>query len=381
MTGDCISTQDSLHSRLAPVKAQSSSGSRGRLFFLATARCRGSPMWLTQSGKSKAIAKATSVNLSRRESVEIIIANEFEASCVSAARNAPAALGMDALAGALLAACGTLATALGNHLVHRAHGKKSQRGLHLLVAGNVLITVVGTAFGLAAFAFAPQSLVAPLGGLTIVWNALLATLPYFGGARLSNRDIWSTAACLVGCVTLVAFGPRREPVPVDPLTVFSQYSFAVLFFASLLGALALDGVADFNSVSKDLRRLCLGSVGGIVGGLSNVFAKSAVVSGGAHNRTETIILVLAGLCSLLQLLALNRALARYPPFAIVPVYQVSLLIAATVSGIISFDYDEFMEFSWFQLAGFVGGVALCVAGIINGFNEAPALDKDEGERS
>ena len=243
----------------------------------------------------------------------------------------------DTLFGVLLVVCGTFATALGNHLVHRSHlGKKGQTRA-IFILGNVLIIVVGTLFGLAAFAYAPQSLVAPLGGLTIVWNAFLASLPAFGGIKLSSRDVWATVACLMGSAALVFFGPRRDPAAVDPQTVFSQWSFATFFFLSLAGALSLDGLSDSQSASKDARRMACGAVGGVVGGLSNVFSKSAVVSGVPSSPAQFIVLALAALCALLQLMALNRALARFPPFVIVPVYQVSLLLAATASGIITFD--------------------------------------------
>ena len=54
---------------------------------------------------------------------------------------------------------------------------------------------------LVAFGFAAQSLLAPLGGSTIVFNALMA--PCFVGEVVSVTDIFATGVILVGCTLTV----------------------------------------------------------------------------------------------------------------------------------------------------------------------------------
>jgi drug/metabolite transporter (DMT)-like permease len=60
----------------------------------------------------------------------------------------------------------------------------------------------------AAFGFAPMSLVAPTGALTIAINAVLAYL--FFGERLSGVEIMGTALILVGSITAIAVGSRSD---------------------------------------------------------------------------------------------------------------------------------------------------------------------------
>jgi len=55
---------------------------------------------------------------------------------------------------------------------------------------------IGAVLDLVAFGFAAQSLLAPLGGSTIVFNALLS--PCFLKEKLFRTDIYATVIILLG---------------------------------------------------------------------------------------------------------------------------------------------------------------------------------------
>ena len=122
--------------------------------------------------------------------------------------------------GVSLAILGTLVTAVGNHLVFKSHShaKKQSLGASRMYfyLGNFFIVALGTSLGLTALAFAPQSLIAPLGGLTIVWNLTLATIPFFGGIHQQSQEIAATVITLVGTFLIVWLGPQNR----DELNTF-----------------------------------------------------------------------------------------------------------------------------------------------------------------
>lgn len=94
-------------------------------------------------------------------------------------------------------------------------------GLSGMVAGAVL--------DLAAFGFAAQSLLAPLGGTTIVFNALLS--PFFLGEKLFPTDLIATGIILLGCTFTVVFGDQaKQDFPVETLIEYYQRWDVVLYF-------------------------------------------------------------------------------------------------------------------------------------------------------
>ena len=225
---------------------------------------------------------------------------------------------------------------------------------------------------------------APLGGLTIVWNALLATLPAFGGVKLTARDAMATLVTLAGSMVLVTFGPREKSLSEevhqslrlsnDPQIQFSQWRFFVYFFSSLIVAVFLDYLSDSQTAGRETKRIACGAVGGIVGGLSNCFAKSAVSSPASVNiYAYGFVVCLAISCAVLQLVALNRALARFNAFRIIPIYQTTLLIAATFSGGLAF--NEFEGFGVVRWMAFATGIFLAILGMAI-LSSSPSLASD-----
>lgn len=64
--------------------------------------------------------------------------------------------------------------------------------------------ILGALMDFAAFGFAAQSLIAPLGSVTLICNAVLA--PYILGETIARMDIISTCIIAGGCSLSIAFG-------------------------------------------------------------------------------------------------------------------------------------------------------------------------------
>lgn len=68
--------------------------------------------------------------------------------------------------------------------------------------------ILGSFGDFAALAFAAQSIVAPLGALTLVSNVVLA--PLLLGETISRADVVATAVIIAGSCLAVAFASHEE---------------------------------------------------------------------------------------------------------------------------------------------------------------------------
>ena len=102
--------------------------------------------------------------------------------------------------GILLATLAQLTGALGKILMKKAHTLSGWQARACNLAAFVSIIILNPVCGLAAYAYAAQSLLAPLSVLNLVWNAVLAWVLL--GEVLRTRGI--LAYCLICIGTLEA---------------------------------------------------------------------------------------------------------------------------------------------------------------------------------
>jgi len=102
---------------------------------------------------------------------------------------------------------------------------------------GLVCMICGALGDLVAFGFATQSLLAPLGGSTIVFNALMA--PCFVGEVVSVTDIFATGVILVGCTLTVMFGDHSEQnFTVNELFEYYHQPTVVAYFVAIAGVMA-----------------------------------------------------------------------------------------------------------------------------------------------
>eukprot|EP01051_Picozoa_sp_SAG22_P012050 SAG22_NODE_1219_length_5132_cov_2.957878_3_plen_318_part_00 len=82
-------------------------------------------------------------------------------------------------------------------------------GSVLTVAGYVVNVACGPLIDMAAYAFAPQSIIAPMGGLDVVWNTLLAPLTLKETLTVKRLAGCLLVAVAAGCLSV--FGEHDEP--------------------------------------------------------------------------------------------------------------------------------------------------------------------------
>lgn len=93
--------------------------------------------------------------------------------------------------------------------------------------GLTTTTVFGPLLDAAAYAFAPQALVAPLNSLDLVWN--VCTAPFTLGEQVSPLHIVGTALVTIGSTLSSVFGPHHKEHPTleSVRVTFSSTAFFV----------------------------------------------------------------------------------------------------------------------------------------------------------
>ena len=73
---------------------------------------------------------------------------------------------------------------------------------------GLLVIIIGSVGDFAALGFAAQSLIAPVGGMTLVANIFFAF--FFLGERVPKRDVFATLLIMGGIVVITIFGNKEE---------------------------------------------------------------------------------------------------------------------------------------------------------------------------
>lgn len=256
----------------------------------------------------------------------------------------------------------------------------------LWMCGFALV-ILGSLLDFVALAFAAQSIVAPLGAVTLVVNLLLA--PFFSGEEVTRTDVKATVLIVAGSAGSVLFGPHGGDgdYTFDEYFAFFTRWRAVVYYGVVLTTISfLTGIFEFlDTLREDLRtatnprvvsarrrlksvmRIILGAVAGLVGAQSVLFAKgfATLVSIGVLNmwlHYGTYVIVGGLILSVNgQIMYLNRGLARYDALGFVPVFEAFWIGGGVIAGIAVL--DEASGFSRDQTLCFGAGVLVTLAGV------------------
>lgn len=155
--------------------------------------------------------------------------------------------------------------------------------------GGLLLIIVGSLADLGALAFAPQSLVAPLGSLTLVSNIIYA--PLILKETIDPLSIGSTLVIVIGSAFAVAYAPHEEVAYTTPdlFGLFFSLGFVLFCLCLLLLLGGLLGLARHCEMVesahgrgstayislRSLHQFTYPAASGIVGAQSVLFAKCA----------------------------------------------------------------------------------------------------------
>lgn len=246
------------------------------------------------------------------------------------------------------------------------------------------LVILGSFADFAALNFAPQSLVAPLGSLTLVSNTLYS--PLLLKEQITKCDVISTLVIILGSVLTVVFAPHvdRRYSMVELLDLYSRLDFAIYFFWVMvtvtflylwirqIEALEAKGIdrPEYRRKQK-LHQFLYPCISGIIGAQSVLFAKCTVEllansltgSGFMFFYWKTYVVIAAMFsCVYFQIRWLNAGLKRFDVSYCVPVFQSFWICVSVVSGMIF--YHEYVGMSADQAALFVFSVLVTIAGVV-----------------
>lgn len=213
-----------------------------------------------------------------------------------------------------------------------------------LASGLLLNILGGPVLEVLAYGQAPQTLLAPLSGLDVMWNLLL--VPYTLHERPTRRQAMGCVLIVVGTALTAISGPHtEEPYSVERMRHQLLTMDALTYVAVEIGLLA----AGFLFMSRrphgcKRRGLVLGLVAGGIGG--NLFCMKATASliqatwqGGVEycaavwlNPLPLAVLASAVVIGLGSAFLLAQAMREYEATMMVATYEGAFVISGCASG-------------------------------------------------
>ncbi|KAF8138656.1 magnesium transporter NIPA-domain-containing protein [Boletus edulis] len=236
-------------------------------------------------------------------------------------------------------------------------------------SGFVLMNI-GETGNFISYAFAPASVVAPLGTFALVANCFFA--PLLLNERFRPRDIFGILLAVIGATTVVLSSPSSDGPPpvltpdalVEAVTQrpFVIFSIVYLVAAAILGCLS-QGSLGRRVVVVDVGLCALfGKCGFTVlatKAISTLLTKEWV-NIVAEWITYPVLAVLV-ITGVLQVRYLNRALKRFDSKIVIPTQFVFFTLSAVVGSAVL--YGDFRRASFHEMLTFLYGCAATFAGV------------------
>lgn len=208
---------------------------------------------------------------------------------------------------------------------------------------GITTLVLGEVANFAAYTFAPAILVTPLGALSVIIGAVLASLLL--NEKLGHLGRLGCTLCLLGSLIIVLHAPSDKE-GIDSVEVFLSYVVQPGFLLYCLTVLVFSLVMIFLVVPRYGRKnpLVYISICSLVGSISVMAIKGFGIavkltfSGNnqfTHFTTYIFGVTVAG-CILVQMNYFNKALDTFSTNVVNPTYYVGFSTATLVASIILF---------------------------------------------
>ena len=260
--------------------------------------------------------------------------------------------------GIALAVLGSCVNALGMNLQRLATTRANKT---LNVIGIAMATSTGI-FELASFNFAPQSLLAPFGAVTLVANLLLAPILHSDSVRAV--DLFATAfVCLGVAICLSNSVATSESRTYDELVGLATRRAFCLWLGAL-GTVGLGCLAVLRrlGISHPLGAVLGPVLSGANGSCTVLVAKLiGEFFGAGAPKMGAALGVGAGVSAICQTYTLNRSVGAHSSLVVTPVFVATMVACNALGGGIFF--KEFEALDPPQLAAYVAGLGSIVCGV------------------
>lgn len=232
---------------------------------------------------------------------------------------------------------------------------------------GLLTMVVGEAANFSAYAFAPAILVTPLGAISVLVSAVLASVML--KERLNLLGKVGCFLCVVGSTVLVIHAPPEENV--SSMEELSAKLRDPLFISYTCLALIGTAILMFYVAPRHGRRIVFVYVGicSVIGSLTVAATKGVALAlkqtleGNSQltNPVAWMLLIGGTLCIIVQMNYLNKALDIFNTAIVTPVYYVKFTTCTILASAIL--YKEWAQLNAKDSLGSVCGFLTIITGV------------------
>ncbi|CAK8678947.1 unnamed protein product [Clavelina lepadiformis] len=250
---------------------------------------------------------------------------------------------------------------------------------------GMFLMIGGELGNFMAYGFAPASLVAPLGSVAVIANAIIAFV--FLREPISMPSMMGVTLVIVGSVTLISFSARGSPTltSVEIVTYLQAWTF-LLYVGIEIVVLAILLYLKFVRGNEHLIILLL--LVAIIASITIIAAKavSTMISETIFQGRQQILnaffwvsLIILPITTATQIRFLNRAMQLYDVSDVVPVNFIFFTISAILAGAIF--YKEFKGVAFDRIFIFLFGCILSFIGVYIIAHQDEYKEKKEENRN
>ncbi|KAF5318549.1 hypothetical protein D9619_010854 [Psilocybe cf. subviscida] len=280
----------------------------------------------------------------------------------------------DKWTGLMLAVCGNIGIGLSFIITKKGLNDAAQRSAYGTSASDnlsylknpiwwagMVTMVIGELANFAAYTFAPPILVTPLGALSVLIGAILAS--FLLGEELGHLGRVGCTLCLLGSLIIVLHAPEDKAVEtVDEILFFAiqpgflLYCFTVVVFS----VVAIYALVPKYGRSNPLVYISICSLVGSVSVMAiKGFGIAVKLTFGGNNQfshpSTYVFMIIVGLSIVVQMNYFNKALDTFSTNVVNPLYYVGFSTCTIIASLIFFQgFDTTNPADTFSLlAGFI----------------------------
>ncbi|XP_015676058.1 magnesium transporter NIPA2 isoform X1 [Protobothrops mucrosquamatus] len=243
--------------------------------------------------------------------------------------------------------------------------------------GGLISMGIGEAANFAAYAFAPATLVTPLGALSVLVSAVLAS--YFLNEQLNIHGKIGCLLCILGSTVIVIHAPQEETVASldSMLEKLKDPGFIVFATCMVTSSVLLIFVAGprygqrnvlvYILICSSIGSLSVACVKGLGIALKELFAGKAAWK----EPLGWMLFISLVVCVSIQINYLNKALDIFNTSVVTPIYYVLFTTAVMTCSAILF--KEWQHLVLMNIVGTISGFLTIVLGIflLHAFRDMP----------
>ncbi|CAG8441856.1 6485_t:CDS:2 [Ambispora leptoticha] len=229
---------------------------------------------------------------------------------------------------------------------------------------GILLMITGEVGNFIAYAFAPASLVAPLGTIALISNVILA--PIMLKETFRKQDLLGIVIAIFGAIVVV-INSKADEVKLDPAAIIAALSKtnSLIYFAITISLIFfLMSISDeigprFIFVDLSLVALFGGYTVLSTKAISSMLTMTFVLMFEA-GITWVLLFVLI-VTAVAQIKYLNKALQRFDSTQVIPTQFVLFTISAIIGSAVL--YDDFAEMDFWKGLYFLAGCLMTFFGV------------------